>query len=525
MKLAALYCRVSTKEQSEEGTSLATQTEACRRWCEAHGYAVDLEVQEDASGSTLQRPGLDRVRDWAAQPTPSDTPRAVVFYKLDRLSRDTADTLLLLKEFKRLSVAVESATVRIEDTPEGRMLTTMLAAFAELEREQIRERTRRGKERRAREGVLLNSRFAPYGYSQDYENDTLLVNEEQAAIIRLMFDWYVNEGLSGWKIARRLNEQAVPTARGAAHWEHGTVLKMLANETYAGLWHYNKRRDTPNPANRSGVSVTRRSRDEWIPVPVPPIIARSLYAQAQEKRRRSSELSPRNTRYPYLLRGLLYCSLCGSRCACGFFGRLHPYYRCNRTLREGTATDKSCLALGVRADKADEAVWGEIARQMTAKHLPPIKAAHALPADVSRLRKEASPQGELERLERAASQRKHDADKLLDYLMAGDITRQQYRVRLDRLTKEDEAANARREVLEQAQAAQTIQAEQWENMSRLAEKLGPRIATVPWEERRAFVEMVGWLRLSTDGETVWIRGLPEEAALKIPNRKKRRRKV
>src|SRR4051812_16579644 len=116
MKTAAIYARVSTTGQAEDGTSLLTQTEACEAWAVRHGYVVVKKVVEDKSGATLDRPGLDEIRDMAMRGEID----AVIIYKLDRLSRETGNTLALLKEFTKAGVKLESATMPIEDTPEGK---------------------------------------------------------------------------------------------------------------------------------------------------------------------------------------------------------------------------------------------------------------------------------------------------------------------------------------------------------------------------------------------------------------------
>jgi site-specific DNA recombinase len=151
LKPAAIYARVSSEEQATEGTSLESQVAACRRYAAANGLNVVATFMEDWPAPTLARPELDRLRDLVA----TNELAAVIIYKLDRLSRDTADTLALLKEFKAHSVELRSATVAIEDSPEGKMMLTMLAAIAEYERTQIIERSRRGKRQRALQGKVI----------------------------------------------------------------------------------------------------------------------------------------------------------------------------------------------------------------------------------------------------------------------------------------------------------------------------------------------------------------------------------
>src|ERR1051325_2492212 len=108
MRAAAIYARVSTREQADTGTSLQGQGEACRPFAQNNNYTVVCEVAEDASGTTLQRRGLDEIRDKAARGEFD----ALIIYAVDRLSRDDTNMLVVVKELRSRGITLECTTVR-----------------------------------------------------------------------------------------------------------------------------------------------------------------------------------------------------------------------------------------------------------------------------------------------------------------------------------------------------------------------------------------------------------------------------
>ena len=148
---AAIYARVSTDLQEKEQT-IRSQLEALRGYVLERGYIIVAEYIDDGySGATLDRPGLDRLRD-ALRTGEMDV---VVFHSPDRLARKAVYQGLVLEEIEKARVRVEFLNYPVDDSPESRMLLGMQGLFAEYERAKIMERTRRGKLQRAREGALV----------------------------------------------------------------------------------------------------------------------------------------------------------------------------------------------------------------------------------------------------------------------------------------------------------------------------------------------------------------------------------
>src|ERR671913_369560 len=152
LKRAILYARVSTDEQARSGYSLAQQIEALREYAAREGYEVLEEVSDPGqSGESLERPGMDRVRDLVA----GGGIFVVLAQDRDRFAREPAYLYLLKKEFEEHGTKIRALNDRGDESPEGELTDGILEQLAKFERAKIAERTRRGKVRKAKEGKLL----------------------------------------------------------------------------------------------------------------------------------------------------------------------------------------------------------------------------------------------------------------------------------------------------------------------------------------------------------------------------------
>src|SRR3989449_9701620 len=192
MRTAAIYARVSSDQQREAHT-IASQTAALIEWAKT----LDLEVpmawiveDEGYSGATLERPGLERVRDLAAE----GQIQAVLVYSPDRLSRKYAYQILLIEELARHGVETRFLNAPQGATPEDQLLVQFQGMIAEYERAQILERSRRGKRHKAQQGVINVLSGAPYGYRYVRKTETSAayyeVIDAEAQVVRLVFETY-----------------------------------------------------------------------------------------------------------------------------------------------------------------------------------------------------------------------------------------------------------------------------------------------------------------------------------------------
>ncbi len=183
-KRAVLYARVSTDEQARSGYSLAQQMDALREHAAREGYDVIEEVEDPGqSGASLERPGMDRVRDLVAAGGVS----VVLAQDRDRFAREPAYHYLLRKEFEEHGTKIRALNDRGDESPEGELTDGILDQLAKFERAKTAERTRRGKLRKAREGKILAGRHITYGFKLNEERDAYVVDEKAMRVVRRIF--------------------------------------------------------------------------------------------------------------------------------------------------------------------------------------------------------------------------------------------------------------------------------------------------------------------------------------------------
>jgi site-specific DNA recombinase len=419
MKTAAIYARVSSDKQKEENT-IASQTAALVSFAAEQGYAVPSEwVFEDEgySGASLIRPGLERVRDLAAEGHLA----AVLVYAPDRLSRRYAYQILLIEEFARAGVETLFIRSPRTATAEDQLLLQFQGMIAEYERAQILERSRRGKRHRARQGQVSVLSGAPFGYRYVRKSEQSAayyeIDEMEAPVVRLVYKQYTNGGLSIGAIARLLNDQQIPTRKQTGRWERSTVWAMLRNPAYQGVASFGKTQSAPRqritrPLRLRGGIASRdsasheRPQEEWIAVAVPPIIDESTFALAQERLQANKTKSPRRTVVPSVVQGLVCCAHCGYalyRTSTRSSARKIYYYRCLGSDAWRRLGGPICHSRPIRQDLLDEVVWTEILKLLedpsliqneldrrleAARHVDPTKRREtSLQRDLRRLQK------------------------------------------------------------------------------------------------------------------------------------------
>ena len=181
MKRIAIYIRVSTLEQAQEGYSIEEQKDRLIAYCRAHDWAIaDIYVDGGYSGSNLKRPGIQKLM---SETTNFDV---VLVYKLDRLSRSQRDTLYLIEEvFLPNQVDFVSMQESFDtSSPFGKAMIGLLAVFAQLEREQIKKRTFMGRVARAKKGLHQGGGKIPIGYT--YNGSTLIVDPYEGRYARYL---------------------------------------------------------------------------------------------------------------------------------------------------------------------------------------------------------------------------------------------------------------------------------------------------------------------------------------------------
>ena len=511
---AAIYCRVSTDNQEQEGTSLQTQLEACLNYCKDKSYNVAYRFSEAYSGLTLERPKLNELRELVR----AGDIDVIVVYCLDRLSRDPTHGVILTQELEKHHVTLEAVTETVDSSELGKLITYIRGFASKLEAEKIRERTMRGKKARALSGKLPgNNQAHLYGYryapGKGIGEGVRYVNEEEARWVREIYRWLVEESLSTNAITYKLRSLNAPTPSGKGFWIRSTVHKILTNPAYTGrtyaftqTYGEPKSRVKPN-AKRKNTGRVWRNRDEWIEIPgaTPPVISEELFEAAQRQLQRNKGLSPRNVKAEYLLRGHIYCSRCGK----AFWGapgtkrtghtrRDYPYYRCPGSLR--IQSPVPCGNKQYAARLVEGIVWSRLEELLAQPEL--------VLAELRSRQQEVKEAGHWERdLERVNTQLANRDKQKQRIWKAFEITGDEDRFRRDiaELTQEIKALEEERlHLTKQIEAARQSYVDE-EAIGRVCEMVISRLRTLTFEDRRMVLDALQ-IKVWVDGDNLTIAG-------------------
>jgi site-specific DNA recombinase len=387
---AILYARVSTDEQARSGYSLAQQMEVLREYACREGYEILEEVVDPGqSGASLERPGMDRVRDLVAAGGVS----VVLAQDRDRFAREPAYHYLLRREFEDRGCKIRALNDRGDDSPEGELTDGILDQLAKYERAKVAERTRRGRLRRAREGKIVPGNLPDYGFRFNAARDNYEVDEEIMGIVRRMFYLVGVEGAPMYRVKKIFEGEGIRSPQGKRFWNsyfirtrilddvyrphtYDEISELLAPEVAArldptksyGVCWFNRRRtrrvqvSEPGPNGRlyrKRGKVTLKQKDEWIAVPVPdagiPLEWVDAARRAIENNYRPSSAGHR---FWELSGGIFRCGGCGRRM---YTNSVKPergqyYYRCPSRLHNGA--DVCPVSKNYRADEVERDVWG-----------------------------------------------------------------------------------------------------------------------------------------------------------------------
>jgi site-specific DNA recombinase len=464
MTTAAIYARVSSARQREEQT-IASQTAALLEHAVAQGLEVPaawIFEDEGYSGATLVRPGLERLRDLAAQVGVD----ILLCYSPDRLARKYSYQALLVEEFARVGTEVRFLKGPRSDSPEDALLVQFQGMIAEYERAQIGERTRRGKLHRARAGVVNVLSGAPYGYRyvrrSEHAEARYEVTEPEATIVQEIYGRYVEDQLSIADLTRWLTAQGVPTVTGKNRWDRSTVWGILRNPAYVGRAGFAKtavsdrrpavtrrvrlqgRKLSRHPAHRD------RPREEWIEIPVPAIVSEEIFAAAARRLDDNKRFAARNSKVPSLLQGLVSCQRCGYACyrtSTRTSARKLSYYRCLGSDGWRYEHGPVCSVRPIRQDELDALVWAHV----TSLLADPALIRNELDRRLCELRQSDPTKAQRGRLELELSRVSSAASRLLAAYQEDLISLDELRVRMPDLRKRESSLKAQLDALEAQQ--------------------------------------------------------------------------
>ncbi|MGH2797029.1 MAG: recombinase family protein [Thermoleophilaceae bacterium] len=461
-RVAAIYARVSSERQREEGT-VASQLAGLRELAAERGLIVSEELvfcDEGFSGATLTRPALERLRDRAAE----GSFEVLLCHAPDRLARRYAYQVLLLEELARAGVEVIFARGgERAGTPEDELLRQFQGMIAEYERAQIRERTRRGKLHRARTGHQAVMAGAPYGYrfvkKTEHTEGYWEIDEIQAGVVREVFRRYTEEQVAIAELARWLTAQEIPTRTGKRVWDRSTVWGMLRNPAYRGQAAYGKTKVADRhgkPTRTTRARGERRGRrqvrldepvEQWTFIPVPPLVTDEQFALAQERLGRNAHFAKRNTKQPTLLQGILVCRECGYACyrtSTRTTNKRIYYYRCIGSDNYRHVGGRVCRSRPIRADELDQLVWAEV-RQLLED---PERVRAEIDRRLEALRTEHPATRRREALERDLTRAGGAIERLIEAYQEQLISLDELRARMPALRKRQTTLQAQLNALE-----------------------------------------------------------------------------
>jgi site-specific DNA recombinase len=491
---AALYERVSTDQQAEH-YGIASQDWALKQRAQERSYILvhdrdkDAFVDDGYSGSDLERPALTRLR----QAVNEGRVDVILCYDPDRLSRSLSDLLLLTDEFGQAKTRLEFITQELDASPEGKMFFAIRGAVAEYERAKIRERTIRGRLQKARQGKVISRAAAPFGYRYDPATSTLVVNEEEAKVVRLAFYLYTNERLSLVQLADRLNRMGMARPRGGQRWRSSQMGRMLRNQTYAGtLWQNRWRMERMNRGSRqkSCTSMIERPKEEQIPVAVPAIVTQELFNATQKRLEENLRLARRNTKREYLLSGLLKHA-CGSRMRGRSLGA-YTYYLCYKTQKfkapiNDNGEPQTCPCKWVNGKDLEAAVWQKVTGLLQQPALLQSELENLMRPDSAT--REAL-QNELAEVEKRLEELPKEERRLVEGYRRGFYADFMMREEMERVHDEQTKLQCRRRELELRIAHLDNVISYKGQIQKLAERLSQGLDSMDFEQRRELLRLI-----------------------------------
>lgn len=347
-KNVVLYARVSTEEQATEGYSIQAQIEEIESYAKNNNMEIITKyVDEGKSGKNISgRPEMKRLlRDLDNKKFST-----VIVYKIDRISRKSKDAMEIAERCEHANVSLISLKENFDiATPMGKMIFQIMSNFSEFERNSIIDRLKMGMIQRAKEGYFNGGRV--FGY--DSVNKELIINEEEAHVVRLIFD-YAEQNLGYKAIVNRLNTVGYKTKRGN-DFSINTIKTILDNPIYIGKIRFNMYENWTEKhrkgKNKDYILVEGKHES---------IISQEQWDRVQHYRQRRS-IKPSQSHSPFILSRLIRCPKCGYGMVPGLSkgskGKRYRYYVCGNFHNKGS---KVCSAHSIRAERAEQQVFDEL---------------------------------------------------------------------------------------------------------------------------------------------------------------------
>ena len=334
------YCRFSSDHQREE--SIEAQQRIINEYADKNGYnIVEWYTDRAISGKTVKRPDFQRMLKTIGT---SDCPfKVVIVHKMDRFSRNAADALKYKDILRDYGVELVSTAERIKDDANGRLLYGIMSNINQYYIDNLSNEVLKGMKENGYK-CLWNGGKPPLGYDVDPVEKKLVINEEEAVIVRKIFEMSA-DGYGYNTIIQTLNSYGYKTKAGNDFGKN-SLYDLIKNERYYGVYIFNKR------AKRSSTNTRnmRKYKDENEIIRIeggnPAIVSKALWTRANASRKLSATFTT-NAKHKYILSGLLKCGECGAKMHGNHrHGRTKCYstYRCNKQANQLTCTCKEIHA-------------------------------------------------------------------------------------------------------------------------------------------------------------------------------------
>ena len=432
----AIYCRVSTIEQAEEGYSIDEQERLLRDWCNRMNYSV-YKVYSDRGIS-----GKDIKNRAALKELLKDAEerkfQMVISWKINRISRKLSDVLKIVDILEQNSISFNSYSEQFDNsTPAGKMQFQMMALIGEFERGTIAQNVKMGMCAKAKSGEWCGGRVLGYDLvpmenkeGAKRRKTKLKINEKEAEAVRFIFNEYVNG--KGYKaITNQLNKLCYKTKKGN-DFSVGSIREILTNPVYIGKVRYNVRQNWSEKRRRNinaNPIITDGIHE--------PIIDEGLWDKVQAIMESKKGKPSRIYDGEYPLTGILRCPKCGAgmvisrttnKLADGTKKRI-AYYCCGAWKNKGTSV---CNSNTIRVDKANEYVFNKISELLSNE-----KMVETIVNNINKERhsKINPAKKELERIDKELEKIDRKKTKLFEAYEEEVISKEEFKERKDELNK------------------------------------------------------------------------------------------
>ena len=496
----AIYARVSTPNQMQSQT-IEQQIERLKQHVTQHSWQLEPEhiFRDDGrSGATLNRPGLDRLRDVVRY---GEVERVIVTTP-DRLARNYVHQMVVLDELERFGCQVDFLDRPMSQDPHDRLLLQIRSAVAEYERTLITDRMRRGRLAKYRAGVLLPWTHPPYGYRLDPDNPRdptgVRIEDSEATVVREIYAWYLEERISLLGLARRLHQKEILNPSGKKLWSLATLRAILRQpaylgKVYAGRYRYRAariRRSATHPLGQPAQTAVELPPEEWIFVAnIPAIITQEQFDLAQARLAQNKSFAARNNKsYRYLLRALVSCGLCQSACTARAAEKgKYLYYVCSGKAKAiHSRKENKCPSRFAPARQLDDLVWQDLCQVLT----HPDSITHALERAFGGHWLPQELQARRENLRRGRDSLQRQLDRLTEAYLAAVIPIAEYKRRRQELETRLEAfENQESQLLSQSNRQAQIAA-LVTSIQDFCQRIQGGLEQATFEQKRQLVELL-----------------------------------